>query len=171
MKLTATIKNFKKNIIGVFSSNNSKGLRVIPFSYLNNKTKVDDFTWNKFVKVEFAIKDFDNLLRRFTCENFVLSRIYTKCNIKLNANTTNNLFIDTSSYHDRIILSVFRIGHMEIVNDITLSQANTYLTNIIKTSLTNGVTSFNFIPGGSSNENSSEDILKALSCINVYYTV
>ena len=177
MKLTTTIKNFKNNIIGYFSTTKSNdsgsgGLRVIPFSYLNNKTSLDDFTWDKFVKVEFAIKDFDNLNIRLRCSDFTRSKTDIVCNVKLSANETKELVINTTTYNDRIYLCVYTTdSECEIIDNSTILKANDYLTDIIKTSLTNGSTSFNFIPAGSSNVNTGTDILKILSCIHVYYRV
>lgn len=175
MKLTTTIKNFKNNIIGYFSTTKSNdsgsgGLRVIPFSYLNNKTSLDDFTWDKFVKVEFAIKDFDNLNIRLRCSDFTRSKTDLRCNIKVSPNETGELGINTTAYDDRIYLFIFGTDNdCEIVDNSTILKANDYLTDIIKTSLTNGSTSFNFI--SDYNANTATDILKILSCINVYYRV
>lgn len=176
MKLTTTIKNFKNNIIGYFSTtknngdSSSEGLRVIPFSYLNNKTRLDDFTWDKFVKVEFTIKDFDNLNIRFRCDDFVGDKIYMYCTVNID-DRNSYLYVDASSYNNKISLYVFQVSGSEcdIVDNNSILQANDYLTNIIKTSLSKEIRSFNFIPAGTSNQNSTTDILKILSCINVYY--
>lgn len=175
MKLTSTIKNFKNNIIGYFSTtknngdSSSEGLRVIPFSYLNNKTRLDDFTWDKFVKVEFAIKDFDNLNIRFRCTDFVYDKLDLQFDVKPLANQSKTIFITTTAGSNLIKIYAFREDIIDIVDNNSMLEANDYLTNIIKTSLTNGLTSFNFIPSGTSNQNTDADILKALSCIHVYY--
>lgn len=174
MKFISKVKTLKNNIIGYFTNQNvndnpNKGLRVIPFSYINNKTGLDDFNWSKFVKAEFAIKDFDNLNVRLRSSSFTGNKTYIGCTVKPSANATKTFLISTMSGADRIQVSIFQADMVMVTDNNTLSQANVYMTNAIKTSLANGLTSFNFTASGTSNKNTSDDIMKILSCIHVYY--
>lgn len=172
MKLT-TIKNFKNNIIGYFSSSKSngggdnEGLYVIPVSLLNGNKSIEGFAWSKFVKAEFVTKEYENLFR------LVKGNQYGNRPISIYLSMGKN----TLSINDNGIVSAIRIdidgsanNQVNVEDNNSIIKANELITNFIAQHTTiESLVSFNFVARSTSTTNTTDDISRFLGCINIYY--
>ena len=175
MKLTSTIKNFKNNIIGYFSSSKSngggdnEGLYVIPASLLNGNKSILGFNWNKFVKAEFVTKEFDNLLRLTKGNQY--SGGGGKINISLGI-ARDTLYIDGSNdpqIATRISINRDQERMVVVNNNSSIIQANELITNFFAKNANTAFVSFTFEAQSTSSTNTTDDISRFLGCINIYY--
>lgn len=172
MKLTTTIKNFKNNIIGYFSSSKSnggednEGLYVVPASLLNGNKSIQGFYWKRFVKAEFITKEYDNL--------FVLTKgnQYStgKINIYLRIGS-KSLNINDNGKFSAITIDINNMATsiVDVKDNNSIINANEFITNFLKQNITAQLFSFEFVAQSGSTRNTTDDISRFLSCINIYY--
>lgn len=172
MKLTTTLKNFKNNIIGYFSSSKSngggdnEGLYVIPVSLLNNNKSIEGFAWSKFVKAEFVTKEYENLFRLVKGNQYGNRPI----NIYLSMGK-NTLSIKDNGIVSAIIIDIDGSANnlVNVEDNNSIIKANELITNFIAQHTTTGLVSFNFVARSTGTTNTTDDISRFLSCINIYY--
>lgn len=172
MKLTSTIKNFKNNIIGYFSSSKSngggdnEGLYVIPASLLNGNKSIEGFAWSKFVKAEFVTKEIDNLFSLVKGNQYGNRPI----NIYLSMGK-NTLSIKDNGIVSAIIIDIDGSANnlVNVEDNNSIIKANELITNFIAQDTTTGLVSFNFVARSTGTTNTTDDISRFLGCINIYY--
>lgn len=175
MKLTTTLKNFKNNIIGYFSSSKSngggdnEGLFVIPASLLNGDKSIEGFAWSKFVKAEFVTKEIDNLFSLVKGNQYSIGKI--NIYYKIGSNT---LYINGGGRGSAMTIDINRVTSsiVDVKDNNSIIKANEVITNFFarnKSIGSFGLLSFNFTAQSGSSTNTTDDISRFLSCINIYY--